>query len=219
MSATNSTTNYELPLFESSDVPSWEGDFNEAMNKVDMAIKSVADTVSGLSSDVSGLSGDVGGLVNSLSSLSTAFYALRDSLNNSYKSMEVVYPASVMSMFEGKFKTMYYNRNTIQIQIACFINNYDNSTIVNGVAYTPLYKITGNVLNLQLSTLTSPDYKYALTFLQGSNGNGAYIEPRECFAYWDGTNTVIAVTTSEGSVRPLALTGNVTTLNAGLYEG
>ena len=35
MSATNKTTNYELPLFVDNDQPTWLGDFNGAMNKID----------------------------------------------------------------------------------------------------------------------------------------------------------------------------------------
>lgn len=39
MSATNKTTNYNLPLFISTDVPSWLGDWNGAMTSIDAAIK------------------------------------------------------------------------------------------------------------------------------------------------------------------------------------
>lgn len=42
MSATNKTTNYELPQFIASDVPSWLNDINGAMSKIDTTIKSVS---------------------------------------------------------------------------------------------------------------------------------------------------------------------------------
>ena len=38
MSATNKTTNYNLPIFIGSDVPSWLTDFNGAMQLIDTAI-------------------------------------------------------------------------------------------------------------------------------------------------------------------------------------
>lgn len=38
MSATNKTTNYSLPIFVGSDVPSWLTDFNNAMQLIDTAI-------------------------------------------------------------------------------------------------------------------------------------------------------------------------------------
>lgn len=48
MSATNSTTNYELPLFIGTDKPSWLGDFNNSMNKIDTAIKGNKDEIDSL---------------------------------------------------------------------------------------------------------------------------------------------------------------------------
>lgn len=44
MSATNKTTNYELPIFITTDVPSWLTDFNGAMNKIDESVKSASET-------------------------------------------------------------------------------------------------------------------------------------------------------------------------------
>lgn len=39
MSSTNTTPNYKLPQFINSDVPSWLGDFNDAMSKIDTQMK------------------------------------------------------------------------------------------------------------------------------------------------------------------------------------
>ena len=47
MSATNSTPNYELPLFTPTDKPTWQGDWNGAMEKIDTAIKQASQTGSG----------------------------------------------------------------------------------------------------------------------------------------------------------------------------
>lgn len=40
--ATNSTPNYQLPLVIDTDKPTWRGDFNQAMSKIDQAIKDVS---------------------------------------------------------------------------------------------------------------------------------------------------------------------------------
>jgi hypothetical protein len=40
MSSTNTTPNYGLPQFVNTDVPSWLGDFNSAMSKIDTQMKS-----------------------------------------------------------------------------------------------------------------------------------------------------------------------------------
>ena len=41
MTATNETTNYKLPLFTDNDQPTWLGDFNGSMNKIDNALNTV----------------------------------------------------------------------------------------------------------------------------------------------------------------------------------
>jgi hypothetical protein len=41
MAATNETTYYQLPLFTDNDQPTWLGDFNGAMNKIDNALNNI----------------------------------------------------------------------------------------------------------------------------------------------------------------------------------
>lgn len=41
MTASNETTNYKLPLFTDNDQPTWLGDFNGAMNKIDAGVTTV----------------------------------------------------------------------------------------------------------------------------------------------------------------------------------
>lgn len=43
MTATNHTTNYELSQFEENDHPTWLGDYNSDMSKIDAAIHTVND--------------------------------------------------------------------------------------------------------------------------------------------------------------------------------
>lgn len=45
MSATNTTTNYNLPIFIGSDKPSWLADFNGAMTAIDAQMKTNADAI------------------------------------------------------------------------------------------------------------------------------------------------------------------------------
>lgn len=56
MAHTNSTTNYNLPIFIGSDKPAWLVDFNGAMNSIDTAIKDAADDASAAVSTASGAS-------------------------------------------------------------------------------------------------------------------------------------------------------------------
>lgn len=63
MAASSQTTNYELPIYASGDIPSWSGDWNPAMQTIDTTMKDISDDVSGLQSTIgdanSGLVKDV----------------------------------------------------------------------------------------------------------------------------------------------------------------
>lgn len=52
MSATNKTTNYSLPIFVGSDVPSWLVDWNNAMQLIDTAIGNVVTVVNSNGADI-----------------------------------------------------------------------------------------------------------------------------------------------------------------------
>ena len=52
MSHTNSTTNYALPQFLSSDKPAWMADINVAMSDIDAQMKLNADAASTANTDI-----------------------------------------------------------------------------------------------------------------------------------------------------------------------
>lgn len=52
MSATNKTTNYSLPIFVGSDVPSWLTDFNGAMQLIDTAISNALTVANKADADI-----------------------------------------------------------------------------------------------------------------------------------------------------------------------
>ena len=71
MSATDKTTNYELPIFITTDVPSWLTDFNGAMNKIDASVKIASETGGVPTSDFNELVTRVNTLEKSLANLKT----------------------------------------------------------------------------------------------------------------------------------------------------
>lgn len=62
MSSTNHTTNYNLSQYVGTDKPTYLGDYNGDMGKIDTAIHNNATSISGVSGDVSTLSSKVGTL-------------------------------------------------------------------------------------------------------------------------------------------------------------
>ena len=88
MSASQTTTNYNLPVFEPIDVPAWLTDWNSAMGDIDTAIaaaKTAADTAqltaSGAANGVSTLNTTVGNLQTTVGNLGSTITSLGNSLN------------------------------------------------------------------------------------------------------------------------------------------
>lgn len=88
MSASKTTTNYNLPVFEPNDVPAWLTDWNGAMGDIDTAIagaKTAADTAqltaSGAANGVSTLNTTVGNLQTTVGNLGSTVTSLGNSLN------------------------------------------------------------------------------------------------------------------------------------------
>lgn len=81
MSATNSTTNYALPIFIGTDKPAWLVDWNGAMTDIDAAIKGVDTDVQGAIVDISGLSSTVASHTSSISTISGQITVITTNLN------------------------------------------------------------------------------------------------------------------------------------------
>lgn len=71
MSATNSTTNYQLPQFIQTDKPSWLGDFNGAMRDIDTQMKTNADGVAANAANITTLGSSVSTNTSDISTLNT----------------------------------------------------------------------------------------------------------------------------------------------------
>ena len=86
MSSTNTTTNYSLPQFISTDKPTWLGDFNGAMSTIDTQMKTnntLAQTAKGVadaaatSADLTATNARVTSLEGSVSTLQTDLVKVR----------------------------------------------------------------------------------------------------------------------------------------------
>lgn len=77
MSATNETTNYKLPLFTDDDQPTWLGDFNGAMNKIDNDMNTVGANASTALSAANNA-------VNRVATVETAMTNVQATANNAY---------------------------------------------------------------------------------------------------------------------------------------
>ena len=82
MSATQTTTNYQLPIFVGSDIPSWLTDFNGAMNKINEAIKGASTTGGVSQDDVDELQHNITQLTTKVNNLESTITELKSTLEN-----------------------------------------------------------------------------------------------------------------------------------------
>lgn len=81
MSATNSTTNYQLPQFIQTDKPSWLGDVNGAMRDIDTQMKTNADGVAANAANIATLGSTVGTNTSDISTLNTTVSTLSSTVS------------------------------------------------------------------------------------------------------------------------------------------
>lgn len=77
MTATNETANYKLPLFTDNDQPTWLGDFNGAMNKIDNDMNTVGANASTALSAANNA-------VNRVGQVETTIAGVQSTANNAY---------------------------------------------------------------------------------------------------------------------------------------
>lgn len=87
MASTNKTEHYELPIFVSSDVPTWLGDWNTAMDDIDEALytlsQSAADvTKTYVDQQDNALDAKITALTTRVQTLETKVAQLQGALNN-----------------------------------------------------------------------------------------------------------------------------------------
>ena len=81
MSATNSTANYELPIFLATDKPAWLTDWNGAMNAIDTAIHSAQSTADGAQTTAGTCVADIATINASLTTITGNITSLTTTVN------------------------------------------------------------------------------------------------------------------------------------------
>ena len=90
MSATNTTTNYSLPLFIGTDKPAWLVDWNSAMTDIDAQMKVNATAILANETAISGLSTTVSAHTTSINTISGQITTLTTGLNNAQGNINTI---------------------------------------------------------------------------------------------------------------------------------
>ena len=81
MSATNSTANYELPVFLATDKPAWLTDWNGAMQAIDTAIHTAQSTADGAQTTAGTATTDIATINSSLTTITSNIQSLTTTVN------------------------------------------------------------------------------------------------------------------------------------------
>lgn len=150
MSATNETTNYKLPLFTDNDQPTWLGDFNGAMNKIDACITTAGTNASTAMSaannavirvgEVETTIAGVQTMANNAYSLSTANEKSIGTLDGQVAQLESKFPLTSGSIANGAVTAPKLDRTAIAAMWAGLtVKQFDSedSTADNEGMYVP----------------------------------------------------------------------------------
>lgn len=90
MSATNSTSNYSLPIFLATDKPAWLTDWNGAMNAIDSAIHTAQATADGAQTTASTATTDIATINTSLTTITGNITSLTTTVNGNTGSINTI---------------------------------------------------------------------------------------------------------------------------------
>ena len=135
MSATNSTANYSLPIFVSSDVPSWLTDWNGAMGDIDTAIaaaKAVADSAllasGNNTSDITTIQGQITSLQTTVGTHTTQIGTISGNINTINSLIGNGTPTTTDQTIIGAINELHANQGDL-----ADLTTTDKTSLVNAI--------------------------------------------------------------------------------------
>ena len=193
MASTNKTSGYSLSQFIGSDIPSWLGDYNGDMLKIDTALKSINATATGANSTA----------ISAASAAAAAQQTANSALSKANQNKQSISEISEQLTFTpktvakaatvtGAFACSFVRSNLIASVILSAIElNVNGGTVVGSQTFVPLGTIAGNLFSLTASNLSSASYiNIAVGSTQRNVSNQILMAPSFLRAYYDGANTV-----------------------------
>ena len=177
MSSTNKTTNYNLSQFVGTDVPSYLGDYNSDMSKIDKAIGDVANSQGSVEQSVVGLTADVQGLSTQVSGVATSVQQVQTSvaqIDSAYKQADTALSQRITTNASN------IQTNTTDIEgINTTIGTEDISGIGDGT-------IKGAISNVNSSLENNPKYldtTRKLIELVAKGETKDWVATEDCYVY------------------------------------
>lgn len=230
MSATNATTNYNLPLFIGTDKPAWLVDWNSAMSAIDAAIKGVDTDVQGAVVDISGLSSTVASHTASISTISGQITVITTNLNTATGNINTINsligngtPTTTDQTLIGAINELHANQGdladltTPAVSLVAAINAISGGGAVaaNAVSYDNTGSgLTATNVQAAIDEVVSAIPSASSEVQRGSLAIGSTSVALTFTSQTIGANTLIDVYTDDYSVAPtdVTVTGQVVTL-------
>ena len=191
MASTGKTTNYELSQFIGTDKPSWLGDYNGDMLKIDTALGSINATATTAQSGVASAQSAASAAqmtANAAQQKATAnaqdITELKaDFATKSLDVTEINGTTNIIGVFNNNFITIVKGHQTF--------SGKPSATIVGENACIPCFSVAGNIFKLSVSTINvNPIFVCPATGRVSRTGETNLVTYLPFFAYYDGANTI-----------------------------
>ena len=202
MASTGKTTDYELSQFIGTDKPSWLGDYNGDMLKIDTALGSINATATTAQSGVASAQSAASAAQQTANAAQQKATANAQDITKIKRSLtnENLTTTPVAANTDG---TNYFliSKNDIVMSIrgAFLINSsgITSSTVSGSLSYFPVQSITGNIFNLSVTAITAASFLIESAIVLFPDGK---VRSISIYAYYDGANTVFVMADSTTSI-------------------
>lgn len=192
MASTGKTTNYELSQFIGTDKPSWLGDYNGDMLKIDTALGSINATATTAQSGVaSAQSAASAAQMTANSAQQTATANSQDITELKRELSNTVITANNTQNVTGGNSVLSYSDyiQNLKVNVSINVTNYTDYQTERRI---PICSATGNIFKITASTLadaTAKVYVGPLTCRATQSGQNVILT-YSISGYYDGANTV-----------------------------
>lgn len=210
MSSTNKTPNLELSQFLANDIPSWLGDYNGDMLKIDTAVQSANATASAASGTATTASNQAQNALNVANSAETR------SANNAEDITELkgalTFASATCSdiantITRGSSLVYYSDYLTKTCFSYTLSGSPTNVTTVGDQVRTPLFSCPGNIFKITTSTISDNNNKIYCGPASAQLEESPYTRYYDVFCYYDGANTVFYLRHGTGEPNLLRIWG------------
>lgn len=201
MSATNKTTNIELPLFIGTDVPSWLGDWNEAMTTIDSQIATAKSDAQGAAATAGAASESAAQTAQGLVSVNNQISALQTSVNGIQTVNRQIATAYTNNTNSCEC-SLYYTSNMEIITVLIAYDRKANITDFLTVGNTKLFALasfTGTPFNIGTGNLLVAGF---LPDLNQSGGNLSLNFNARIALCENSGNTYVGIVSDQTSITP-----------------